>query len=231
MSLYHLTLQSGNAKTGPIPVSTSTRETCPPACPFYERGCYAKGGPLGIHWSIVTKGERGTPFADFVFTVSNLPKGTFWRHNQAGDLPGFGNSIDTDSLGSLVKANSGKRGFTYTHKPVIGNGNQETANRAAIRHANLNGFVINLSANTLSHADALSEADAGPVVVVLPTGFGSRGKTPAGREVVLCPAQKVDSMTCDKCRLCSKPNRSVIVGFRPHGQSSKAVQSIADGKL
>jgi len=230
MSLYHLTLQSGNIKTGPIPVSTSTRETCPPACPFYERGCYAKGGPLGIHWSIVTKGERGTPWEDFVFTVSQLPAGTFWRHNQAGDLPGTGNSIDTKALGQLVRANGGKRGFTYTHKPLVGDGNQETANRAAVRFSNGHGFTVNLSANTLCHADILSDLDAGPVVVVLPSGFGSRGKTPKGRDVVLCPAQKVDGMTCNKCRLCAKADRSVIIGFRAHGAASKAVQSIADSK-
>jgi len=230
MSLYHLTLQSGNVKTGPIPVSTSSRETCPPACPFFAKGCYAKGGPLGIHWAIVTKGERGTPFADFVFTVSQLPAGTFWRHNQAGDLPGSGNSIDVQSLGQLVKANSGKRGFTYTHKPVLGDGNQETMNRASVRFSNLNGFTINLSANTLSHADTLSDLDAGPVVVILPSGFGVRGKTPGGRDVVLCPAQKVDGITCDKCRLCSKANRSVIIGFKAHGAGAKAVQSIADSK-
>jgi hypothetical protein len=178
----------------------------------------------------VTKGERGTPFADFVFTVSQLPANTFWRHNQAGDLPGSGNSIDTKALGQLVKANEGKRGFTYSHKPVLGNGNQETANRASVRFANGNGFTVNLSANTLSHADTLSDLDAGPVVVVLPSGFGSRGKTPKGRDVVLCPAQKVEGMTCDKCRLCAKADRGIIIGFRAHGAGAKAVQSIADSK-
>jgi len=178
----------------------------------------------------VTKGDRGTPWADFVFTVSQLPAGTFWRHNQAGDLPGSGNSIDTKALGHLVKANEGKRGFTYTHKPLIGNGNQETANRAAVRFSNGHGFTINLSANTLSHADTLSDLDAGPVVVVLPSGFGVRGKTPAGRDVVLCPAQKVDGMTCNKCRLCAKSDRSVIIGFKAHGAGAKVVQAIADFK-
>ena len=186
---------------------------------------------MGIHWAIVTRGERGIPFADFVFTVSQLPANTFWRHNQAGDLPGVGDSIDTEALSQLVRANGGKRGFTYTHKPVLGDGNQATANRAAVRFANGRGFTVNLSANTLSHADTLADADAGPVVVVLPSGFGARGKTPGGRDVVLCPAQKVEGMTCDKCRLCSLADRPFIVGFQPHGSAAKAVQSIADGKI
>jgi hypothetical protein len=61
---FHLTRSSGNRKTGPIPVTTSSRATCSPSCPFLLNGCYADGGgPLRLHWEKVTTGERGVSFA------------------------------------------------------------------------------------------------------------------------------------------------------------------------
>ena len=41
----HLTLKSSNAKTGPIPVSTTEKASGPPDCAMRE-GCYAASGPL-----------------------------------------------------------------------------------------------------------------------------------------------------------------------------------------
>jgi hypothetical protein len=45
---FHLTRVSSNAKTGKIPVSTSSKATCPATCPFMGNGCYAASGPLAI---------------------------------------------------------------------------------------------------------------------------------------------------------------------------------------
>ena len=126
-----LTLVSRNAKTGPIPVSTTTRETCPNVCPFRkdnEGGCYAEGGPLAIFWSKVSKGTAGTDWQAFTKQVAKLRAGTMWRHNQGGDLPGDKVRIDTEALAMLVRANRGKHGFTYTHY----NATNIPANRDAI---------------------------------------------------------------------------------------------------
>jgi len=68
-----------------------------------------------------------------------------WRHNEAGDLPGEGDDIDVPKLRALVQANRGKRGFTYTHKPVLDN----PQNAVAIKCANQNGFTVNLSADSI----------------------------------------------------------------------------------
>jgi hypothetical protein len=50
---YHLTLESGNAKTGPIPVSTTDRASCPPTCPFYDKGCYGAATPRADLWGYI----------------------------------------------------------------------------------------------------------------------------------------------------------------------------------
>jgi hypothetical protein len=215
----HLTLKSSNVKTGPIPVSTSAADTCPEACPFKIKGCYAKGGPLALHWSKVTSGERGIDWLSFIKQVRSFPSGQLWRHNQAGDLPGVGNSIDAVALSQLTEANVGKRGFTYSHKPPTG------SNLSALRAANAAGFVVNLSANSVAHADTLAKLGL-PVAAVVPQDSADRFTTPDGNRVVICPAQRVDGISCNTCRLCAKGNRGFIVGFKPHGTGAKRVQRI-----
>lgn len=224
---YHLTHISSNIKTGPIPVTTSDAQTCPDVCPFKKSGCYADSGPLAIHWSKVSSGERGDSLEILARQIRSFPRGQVWRHNQAGDLPGVGNAIDSDSLKTIVDANRGRRGFTYTHKPCEGNGNLETGNRASVRYANREGLTINLSANNLNHADRLVDLQAGPVVCVVPESTEGSFFTPAGRRGIICPAQQRDDITCATCQLCSKRDRSIIIGFRAHGTSKRKAEAIA----
>lgn len=219
-----LTLKSRNTKTGPIPVSTTTFNTCPDACPLKSNGCYAASGPLGMHWRGVTEGKRGGSFGAFLGQVAALPEGQLWRHNQAGDLPGDQVSIDIEALTALIFANRGHRGFTYTHYRMTPD------NRSAVTIANELGFTINLSANNLEHADELADTAAGPVVVVLPADVHGRQtlKTPAGRKVVVCPATYRDDVNCASCGLCQL-QRETIVGFPAHGSSARKADAIAKG--
>lgn len=223
--LTHLVLESRNGKTGPIPVSTSSKGTCPTSCPLYAKGCYAGGGPLAMHWRAVTSGQRGDEWPVFVSKIAALPDGQLWRHNQAGDLPGSGPRINRRKLKRLVRANRGKRGFTFTHKPMT------PVNIAAVSEANAAGFTINLSANTLANADRLADTKAGPVVVVLDAAEGVRHTvtTPAGRTVETCPATYRDDVSCATCQLCQRVDRKVIVGFPAHGVSKKAAAAVARG--
>lgn len=220
--LVHLTPVSRNVKTGPIPVSTTSAITCPPACPFNNgNGCYAASGPLAIHWRKVTNGDRGDTWETFLDKIAALPKGQLWRHNAAGDLAGEGDSLDIPALESLVKANRGKRGFTYTHKPLT---NQ--AERDAIQSANVNGFTVNLSGNTLDHADTLADMAIAPVTVVLPHDATENVTTPKGRKVVVCPATIRDDVSCATCGLCAIVKRDCIVGFPAHGIQKRKVDKI-----
>jgi hypothetical protein len=220
--LVHLTPASRNVKTGPIPVSTTSAITCPPACPFNNgNGCYAASGPLAIHWRKVTQGERGDTWENFLPKIAALPKGQLWRMNAAGDLPGEGDTLDTVALGQLVQANKGKRGFTYTHKPL-----DTPHERLAIAHANANGFTVNLSGNTLDHADTLADMGIAPVTVVVQSDAVSNMSTPKGRKVVICPATIRDNVSCATCGLCAIVKRDCIVGFPAHGNGKRKVDAI-----
>ena len=219
MHTYHLTIKSANAKTGPIPVSTTSAETCPDTCAMKQTGaCYAGLSHLGIHWRAVTSGARGGSIEEFAASVAQLPAGQLWRHNQAGDLPGVNQNIDARALGAIVRANRGRRGFTYTHKPM-----SSKENRACVRSANKHGFTVNLSADNIPQADALKALNVGPVVTVLPESTRENFKTPAGHTVVICPAVTRDSVTCATCGLCAWSGRDVIIGFPAHGAKRASV--------
>jgi hypothetical protein len=220
----HLTLKSRNKKTGPIPVSTTSEKTCPTACPFSLNGCYAETGPLAMFWRKVTEAKEGVQWREFLGMIRDLPAGILWRHNQAGDLPGDRVKLDADKVAQLARANAGKRGFTYTHYPP------SLHNRRAIQAANQAGFVVNLSANNLGHADALADYDCAPVVCVLPDSVDGNAtrtlETPMGRTVAVCPATYLDT-DCARCGLCARGDRKVIVGFPAHGTSKKKAAAIA----
>ena len=137
-----------------------------------------------------------------------------------GDLPGKGEAVDAHALGLIVKANRGRRGFTYTHK------HQPEALKW-VKHANSWGFTINLSADNAGHADQLAATGAGPVAAVVPMDTPKVSHTPAGRLIVICEAQTREEITCESCGnfepWCSRADRDFIVGFRAHG--SKAAQT------
>ncbi len=238
------TEKSRNTKTGPIPVTTSPHHTCPAACPLQGNGCYAEHGPLGMLWRDM---PNSVSWATLTVRVADLPQGQLWRHNQAGDLPHNGQAIDAEAVGELVEANRGKRGFTYTHHDMSLGGNA-----AVVANANANGLTVNLSANSLGHADSLLALGIGPVATVLPSVYQRLGKgsgkahtwlemlpeyrarvarlpqaTPAGARVVVCPATYRDDVTCSTCKLCAVADRKVVVGFPAHGVAKRKASEVA----
>jgi hypothetical protein len=218
-----LFVRSGNRKLGGIPSSMTSRGTCPPSCSFYAAGCYAEYHLTAAHWRRI--GDEGDEWPSFCASVARLPKGQLWRHNEAGDLPGQGAHIDKRALSMLVFANAHRLGFTFTHKHTT------AKNRELIRTANLGGFTVNLSADDLRQADTLASYGVGPVAVVLPSWVDhERLRTPEGRKVVVCPAER-GLLTCKTCKLCAIPNRKAIVGFRAHGQSAARVTARAERHL
>lgn len=214
-----LRIQSQNVKTGQIPVSMTSGNTCPRSCPWWGAGCYSENTRVATWWGALHT-RTGLNWTAFCSQVSDLPAGQLWRHNEAGDLPGDGEQLDIGALDQLVQANRGRRGYTYTHKILA-----EKAEVDAVRRANAAGFRINLSADSLEMADWLLAREIGPVVVVLPTSQKTL-VTPKGRKVVLCPAQ-TRGITCEACGLCAR-ERATVVGFHVHGLRPRQARIFAD---
>ena len=223
MSNYHLTPNSANMKTGPIAVSVSGEETCPDSCPFYNKGCYAKYGPLKLHWDKVSHQGRGGDWDFFLKAVGDLPRLHKFRHNQAGDLPGKNKEIDGEKLAQLsaVIQKRKLRAWTYTHKPV----NKE--NLKKIRAAIKSGFIVNVSTENFEQVDKMRALGL-PVVTVVSENSPEKQTTPGGNRVITCPSQTGKVKSCADCMLCQK-ERSITIAFRAHGTGKRLVNEMVRG--
>lgn len=217
---FHLTLKSKNAKTGPIPVSSSPRATCAPGCPFLGNGCYGENHGLNFHWNAVSAGERGVSAAEFFRLIAALLPGELWRHDQVGDFPHTLGRISRRFLKGLVAANKGKRGYTYSHHDLsLGE------NLSLLRMANRQGFAVNASTETETAADAAIASGLPAVLTVASTEQRLTWKTAGGNQVVTCPAQRVEDLTCQACELCHKRPRKLIIAFIAHGSGKNKVNA------
>ena len=199
----------GNSKTA-IPTTRSWRGTCPSSCPLMGKGCYAENYPMVLHWNKLTTG--GIAYADLLDEISRLKRGTLWRHNDAGDLLGSGDTIDLTALVALVDANRGRRGFTYTHWDWW-------KNRKELKWANMQGFTINVSVSSRSEAKA-AYIEGLPVALVADQVGAVEDHE--GIRYVVCPAQ-TKGWTCKDCGLCAVADREYVIVFRPHGTKKKAL--------
>lgn len=217
-----LTKVSSNAKTGPIPTSTSERSSCWQGCAFYDKGCYAASGPQALHWRKVSEGERGMSWDVFCSEIRKLFRGQLWRHNVSGDLPHDGlGDIDAPKFQQLIDANRGRRGYTYTHHPL------NDHNVKLLQDANSNGFTVSASCQSVEVADKVMSDHNIPAVAVVNSEESRRFfTTSSGRKVIVCPATLHDNVTCATCRLCQQPDREFVIAFPAHGTAKKTVNAI-----
>jgi hypothetical protein len=223
MSYFKFTRISGNSKTGPIPTTVSSSDTCPDNCGLKKSGCYAEYGMVGMHWRNTDKGKHVITWGELCANVKALPNGQLWRHNVSGDIPSIGVTIDGNSLFELIKANNGKRGFTYTHHVM------SKHNQSLVNYANQSGFTINLSADNVTQADELKALGIAPVVCLMPENGPKAITTPAGNLIVQCPATYIDTINCANCGICAVPDRKAIIGFPVHGSGRKKAANVFKG--
>jgi hypothetical protein len=213
---FHLSPVSGNAKTGPIAVSTSSRATCSPTCPFLGNGCYAETGPLLLHWRKVTEGIRGVSFPDFLGKLRSLEAGRLFRHNQAGDLPHTSGRISRTFIRKMVQSVAHLKAFTYTHHSL-----KLGENLQLLRYANRNGFTVNISTESESAADDAIASGLPAVMVADSAESRTTWHTKGGNVVLVCPAQRSDTKTCADCKLCHHRGRRVVIAFLAHGTGKR----------
>lgn len=220
---YHLTKKSSNIKTGPIAVSTTSRDSCPTSCPLKGNGCYAESGPLLLHWDKVSNGSRGVDITGFIDELRTLPEGSCFRHNQAGDLPHLSGFINYKELEAITSACAERKliAWTYTHHKLDNSHNIEV-----IQKANRDGLTVNVSAHSQQHAVDVYRKGL-PAVCIVPKDTQVNSWCTDGVKFVVCPAQTKANKTCAECKLCANANRACIVAFKAHGtQAKKAEQTI-----
>jgi len=228
---YYVTKASGNGKTGKMLVVTAPNSTCPNACPLKGSGCYAEYGPLGMLWRRVSECEPGETFKwgksrpkawswEEVIEAINTHGNKLWRYGQAGDLPGDGDRLDAEKVNDLIEANNGRPNIAFTHYDM-----GDEHNRNLVKEANNKGFTVNLSANSLDHADELVRYNVGPVVTIAPADTKDKIVTKDGNTAVVCP-HMTHGVTCEDCGLCSHAERKTIVMFPVHGTGKRKAGSL-----
>jgi hypothetical protein len=199
--LYHFTRVSSNRKTGPMPVVTSSKKTCPTSCPLQDNGCYAEAGPLAILWKEVTSGRRGISFAELCRKIRRLPRGQTWRYGQAGDAKlghlraaadkGLHINLSADSLAEADELSKTGLSVVTILSSEYGRNHQETL--AAYR----------------TRRKALPN------------------HTPGGLRVAVCPATYLLDVTCVECQVCSGPRpNGTVMGFPAHANKAASVDAV-----
>jgi hypothetical protein len=212
--------RSKNRKTHGLTVSLIQSRTCPPACPLKaSNACYHRHGPMYWTWQKLDRGEIGMPWNDFLRKVeTDVEPGEPWRYGVGGDLPGDGNVISAVGMRGLIRANRGRRGFGFTHKPLT------ERNVRLIMAACSGGFLVNVSCDTLREVDEAKRLNPSlPCAVLLPRDADRAVKTPNGHVVIPCPGE------CVSCGWCWKPNRRFVPGFPAHGAAFMKADRIAKG--
>lgn len=218
---YHLTKKSSNAKTGPIAVSTTSRDSCSPSCPLFDNGCYAETGPLNLHWRKVSDRSRGFGIEDFVNAIKTLPEGSCFRHNQSGDLPHNNGLINAHALELIADACAERKltAWTYTHHSV-----ENMNNTVMIKRSNNVGLTVNVSAHSQQHAVDVYRRGM-PAVCIVPKDTQVNSWCNDGVKFVVCPAQTKANLTCAECKLCANADRTCVVAFKAHGTQAKKVEA------
>ena len=213
-TLFHLSRVSSNKKTGPIAVTTTSKNSCPTNCGM-KAVCYAASGPLALHWSAVSDGRRSKQWKDHLDDLLSLPFGSPLRLNQAGDLVANSGKLSRAFINGLLAVIKARRlqAWTYTHHDhTIGD------NAKLLRRANRGGFRINVSTETEESADLAIALGFPAVLAVNSEENRTVWRTPEKNLVKVCPAQLRDTDTdCNRCMLCHKRGSKVIIAFLAHG--------------
>jgi hypothetical protein len=245
--LVHFTPQSGNAKTGNIPVTYRPMKTCATDCTFLPEsyaaelvaaglrdpsipaagGCYGTGRIFGMakkYAATVTVGEVRAKLSKAAKSAR------FLRDRVVGDVMTESGQIDHEYIENVaalaIEADLIPFGYTHAWPKMT---REDVAQIAAT------GYVMNASCETRD--DVRAAIDLG-MPVVIASDLVADGETftrPDGStaRIVTCPAQTREAVTCASCGLCARKDRAAVVRFEIHGTSKKraaAAVSIREGQ-
>ena len=225
---------SSNKKTGDIMQSYSSRSTCPKDCVFKNNGCYAEGYHTKMVWDRCEDKNDARYVISGEHLKNGLLEGVFnklrkdptrnsilFRHNVAGDLAVEGtNLIDVKRVDAIAGAIEGAnrvvgeiiKGYTYTHCNIDLNASDIIHDAAHKR------FLINASCETVDEVKHAKSLGINAVIASVDPKETEKELKAVGLYGAQCPAQVNEGMDCDRCQLCAK-NRKVVIIFEVHGQS------------
>jgi hypothetical protein len=204
-----LVAQSGNSKTGPIPVTYRTDATCPTTCPLLPTnggGCYASGRLFAL----ARKWTDDITFEEAVAVLNRAPRNaTLLRDRVVGDLVTADGEFDWQYIETITAAAQavGLKPFGYTHAWRL-------LTAADVQRIKALGYALNASCET--EQDVL-DATALGLPTVLAGDSWTDGQMIGERRVVTC-LETTRNLNCAACGLCAT-DRAAVVRFPVHGSA------------
>jgi hypothetical protein len=211
---------SSNRKTGPIAVTGRARRTCPTTCTFNPvnpdgvGGCYTQGR-IDAHYA---RASRDYSYEEAVAALKQALSDRF-RDRVDGDVL-TEDEIDLEYLEELTDA-AVEAGMLL----IFGYSHVETRMPSDVPSR----YVMNVSCET--EAQVQDAIDRGFNAVIASHQY-LHGDTVAGRKIIQCPAERVESINCGNCGgsagpICGRKDRDTVVLFSLHGSgAAKAAKSI-----
>lgn len=213
---------SGNQKIGDAATTYAAQASCPSSCVFKDGGgCYAENGRIAAAMTIPLNAAAAVGHASALDIARaeareidglDVVAGRPMRLHTVGDCA-------TDEAARLVSAAAARyveRGggpvWTYTH---------------AWRDVDRDSWgAVSVLASCETEADVRDAHARGYAASIVVEEFEDRRRYPLadGFDVLPCPAQTTEGVTCSSCRLCLNENRlywdGLVIGFHVHGTAS-----------
>jgi hypothetical protein len=201
-------------KSGVVPTrySDAAKESCKAVkCPLFGNGCYAWNSTGGM--ALSSHAKKAATGADMSFAAI-LPKvarsARMARITAIGDAGAIPEQA-RDAINAVRNAGLAAVGYTHGWRDIA---------------ASLAGMLM---ASCENGTDADTAVDAGwRAATILPSDAPMTGnRTPKGRPIVVCPAQRNDAVTCNTCRLCDAGRSGPVIGFIVHGNQEGKANAVA----
>jgi len=223
-----LTQQTANRKitrdpkSRPASITRAAQSSCPETCKLRGNGCYAEGGPSGIHSGKLNRAAEHTAAspidiatAEAAAIVEGWPRdGRPLRLHEVGDCATNEAAQLVSAAVALAQSEGAGPAWTYTHAWAdVGGGSWGS---------------VSCLASVESTGEAIAASARGyPVAILAPTrNAGVDRLALAGLHGVYCPAQAGDS-DCEACRLCTRGEALFRAGrgiiFTPHGKRARMI--------
>lgn len=211
---------SQNRKLGRVSATYMSQSTCPTSCPFFEKGCYANGGRMGIH----TRRLNDSPITDIIqiaqMEADGIRKLSGYRPLRLSVVGDHKTNESASLVADAALEYTGKHGqpvYTYTH---------------AWREVKRSSWgVINVLASCENVQDVRQAIDDGYAAAMVVTEFEKDTAYKIADDLtgIPCPEMTGKAETCEQCGLCMKADklragRKVIL-FAAHGNRTKMVQN------
>lgn len=215
-----VTEKSGNAKTGAVAATYAAPVTCPNDCPLKDGGgCYGECGVMNLHRLRLS---RTLLTAEQVILneaklIKNMSGKRPLRIHVVGDAKTDTMARTLAEAAEIYRGRHGQGIWTYTHA-------WRTVLRASF------GLISVLASCELARDAWLAMARGYAAALLVEEHSSKKVYTYEGLQVLPCPAQTSENVTCSSCGLCLRDNylkqKELTIAFAMHGSVKRVKNTL-----